>query len=249
MIILAYGLSYLKRLRRAFDQTEIRTVTGSDAERIVKAYRGSDAERIVKAYRTEEGYLQRRSRVWLLMIAVEAAVVLITAGGYIYATNKDRWALEAEQRRIERAERERQEALKAEVEKQKAEAEAEQRRIEKAECERLEALIAEVEKQKAEAEAERERLEALIADAGRRTTEAEEYLPNHKESLKEGVLVSAIMLSVSGISFLIGGILQLGKIRESSGTPTKTRIIIGVVPGILLIFLACFCMVRYFSLS
>ena len=40
---------------------------------------------------------------------------MITAGGYIYATNKDRWALEAEQRRIERAERERQEALKAEA--------------------------------------------------------------------------------------------------------------------------------------
>ncbi len=138
LIILAYGLFYLKRLRRAFDQTEIRTVTGSDAERIVKAYR------------TEEGYLRRRSRVWLLMIAVEAAVVLITAGGYIYAANKDRWALEAEQRRIERAERERQEALKAEAERQKAEAEAEQRRIERAERERQEALKAEAERRKAE---------------------------------------------------------------------------------------------------
>ena len=101
LIILAYGLFYLKRLRRAFDQTEIRTVTGSDAERIVKAYR------------TEEGYLRRRSRVWLLMIAVEAAVVLITAGSYIYAANKDRWALEAEQRRIERTEH--LDALKAEA--------------------------------------------------------------------------------------------------------------------------------------
>ena len=82
--ILCFCFFYLKKLRRHFADADVKNVSESDAERIVNAYM------------VEEGYLRRRSRMWILTIALEAVIVLATVGSYYYLDNKDHRAAERE---------------------------------------------------------------------------------------------------------------------------------------------------------
>ncbi len=119
--ILCFCFFYLRKLRRHFADADVKNVSESDAERIVNAY-------VV-----EEGYLRRRSRMWILTIALEAVIVLATVGSYYYLDNKDHRAAERElaqaQKKQERLEEEK--AREAErLERELVQAQKKQERLE-----------------------------------------------------------------------------------------------------------------------
>ncbi len=164
LVILFFAMGYLKKLRKAFDHAD------------VKNFSGSDAERIVNAYRTEDGYLKRRTRVWLLTIALEAAVVLTTFGSVYYLANKDRWTTERELTQAQKQE----EQLKALLAEKQALAEGvplkifryKQKRLKKAQEKVDEALadyrkaekkLAEAQKQNAENDKLLKKADSLLA--------------------------------------------------------------------------------------
>lgn len=139
--ILCFCFFYLKKLRRHFADADVKNVSESDAERIVNAYM------------VEEGYLRRRSRMWILTIALEAVIVLATVGSYYYLDNKDHRAAERElaqaQKKQERLEEEKARETER-LERELAQAQKKQERLEEKkarEAERLERELAQAQQQ------------------------------------------------------------------------------------------------------
>ena len=165
--IILYGLYRLKKLRKLFD-----------AEKQKSDSQLHPSEALYKSQQLLTLFKKSQDKVRISMFVSVAAVAIIGFAFYWYDTHKETWAKEAEQNRIEKVEREKQETLNAE-QKRLTEAEEAQKK-EEAEMQEFQAWKAEK-----IAEAQKEADEAFAS-----YQEALESIKQHQNLQDQAKLVS-----------------------------------------------------------